>query len=218
MRDNLARVADEEPPSDIDVLIADLEAARDNHTPLPPEVTKPPTRHKGGVPKFFSHEVAAIRADPRTIVEIAEEWACSFDTILRVRQQGRFASVPYVARDDVQTIEGSERRIIMREYQPATASKKGRPFKSGRREPISSKEMIAIAQDARHANLVAKDFQISPAYVNKIRREMGTALIHRAPLTDGTIAQIEAAKGGYEDIALTYRIPTALVKWIKGVP
>lgn len=231
MKDNLARVeAGEEPPSEIDTLIADLEAGRVGYIPLPDEVTSPieevpiepelpkwaNEKRKGGVPKFFKHEVLAIREDDRPIGEIAETWGCAFDTILRVRQQGRFKDVPYVARDEIEVVDGVPQRVIMRDFS-MVGSKKGRPFKSGRREPLTKEEMVAIAQDPRHSHQVAAEYMISRAYVAKIRREMGTTLLHRVPLTDGIIAQIEADPGGYEDIALKYRVPTALVKWIKGV-
>lgn len=235
MKDNLARVADE-PPSDIDELIASLE--RQHTLPvqpqgapgkLPSEVTEEVTIHppdtkpanaqanrKGGVPKFFKHEVLAIREDERTIGDIAVAWNCSFDTILRVRQQGRFANIPYVARDEIEMVDGVAHRVIMRDFSPV-GSKKGRPFKSGRKMALTQEEMVAIAQDARHSNIIAKDYNISRAYVNKVRRELGTVLLHRVPLTDAIIDEIKRAPGRYEDIALFNRVPVALVKWIKGV-
>lgn len=232
MQDNLARVADEDSPSAIDELIASLEAGPvpvPKKPPpveeLPDEVTEPyvevlrierATKQRGGMPKFFKHEVEAIREDKRIIAEIAQEWGCSFDTIMRVRQQGRFKDVPYVARDDIEMVEGVEHRTVVQNYR-APRVKKGRPFKSGRREPVTAKEMADIAQDARASFEVAEDYNVSRAYVNKVRREMGTTLYHRAPLTEGIIAEIAADGRSYNELALAYRIPLALVRWIKGV-
>jgi len=228
MRENTARVDEE--PSEIDTLIADLERARNPAPPkvVTPKVTKPdgPRRftitengtRKGGVPKFFKHEVEAIREDERPLTDIAHDWACSFDTILRVRQQGRFADVPYIARDEldmaVDPVSGLIANPPAREM--LKENKRGRPFKSGRRDPVTAVERAQIAQDPRHAQLVASDYKISRAYVNQIRREMGTTLLHRAPLTKSSIDQIRADGRRYEDIAHAFRVPIALVRWIKG--
>lgn len=217
---------------DIDELMAEL---ADLATPLPVEVPFPhrmtrtqeeeihgvrvPSKRGGRIAIFYRDEVEAIRKDKRPIMEIAEAWDVSFDTIQRVRQAGRFKDVPYIPRDEVDRrvsyLTGLPVQPTMSEFPVSRGGKKGRPFKSGREDALTEDERSLIASDKRRAHVVAAEYNVSPNYVNKIRREAGVSVPHRGPLTQATMDAIKADGRPYADIAIAFRVPALLVKKLK---
>lgn len=163
---------------------------------------------RGRAPAFYRAEVEAIQMDERPTADIAAEYKVSFDTIQRVKQLGRFQNTPYIARDD----DPTHREVIT---PIPTNSKRGRPFKSGRRQAFSEIELEGLAGDPREAREVAATYGVTPDYVNKVRRAYGTAMQRRGPLDHRTIAAIRIDPRNINAIASAYKVPGELVQRIK---
>ncbi len=171
----------------------------------------------GKLPKFYRDEVDRIRMDTRPIAVIAEAWGVSFDTIQRVCQAGRFADVPYIPRDEAHlTPEGNYSEARQIHAVPAKAPKRGRPFKSGRREPLTEEEQRFILADLRPASAVAKELGVSAGYINTFRRENGLTSRRNGPLDHNTIEQIRADTRSHAEIAAAHSLPLIVVRHLKG--
>jgi hypothetical protein len=189
------------------------------YTGLPTEVNiREALRKPGRVPKFYRDEVEQIKQDTRRIEDIAASWGVSFDTIQRVRQAGRFKHVPYIPRDEIDRrvnyLTGEPVQPTMSEFPVPPSPKRGRPFGSGRREPMNDEEKLAIATDPRPPRDVAQEYGVSTSYVNKLRRQAFDA--RRGALSKGTIEAIRADERPHAVIARSYRVPIALVEHIKS--
>jgi hypothetical protein len=213
---------------DIDALIRSLEDTTKPDIPFPYRMDREqeesiygerePMARGGRIAKFYRAEVELIKQDGRPLNEIAEEWGVSYDTILRVKERGRFLGVPYIPRDEVDrrlNYGGERLQPVMKDFPLVRGRKKGRPFKSGRTAPFTEAERQEVAQDLRHAKELAAEYNVSVSYIERIRREMGVSHIRRGPLNEKIVAAIKADQRRYEEIASKWKIPTSVVQQIK---
>lgn len=171
----------------------------------------------GKLPKFYRNEVDRIRGDTRPIAVIAEAWGVSFDTIQRVCQAGRFIGVPYIARDEVfLTPEGNYTSARQFHVAVGKAPKRGRPFKTGRREPLTEQEQKLVLTDLRPSAELAIELRVSAKYISTFRRMNGVITRHTRPLDHITIDRIKADTRSHVEIAAAHSLPLILVQHLKG--
>jgi hypothetical protein len=167
-------------------------------------------RRQGGLPRFTSEDVASIKADTRPVSHIAAAWRACYDTIARVREEGRFAGIPYVTRDEVL----SGKMELMKD---APLPKNNRP---GRKKvkpelDLDIETKYEIAYDMRAANVVAKKHRLTPEDVYAIRHELGIDQIKRR-VYRATMLAIAASTSDTPKIAKAYKLSEETVDRIRN--
>lgn len=216
--------------TDIDKLIQALEAPAERkgvRTQLEDQMRgqdKPACQRGGRLPVFYRSEVNMILADHRTLREIAETWQVSLDTISRVKQLGRFRTVPYIARDEIdRTLAYNGMRLqktMKDQHDEVTAARperyrRGRPFASGR-EPLTEADKLAIAMAEGTVQEIAADSGVSPTYVKRLRRDYIMEVHRSKRLSPALVQAIIADTREVTAIAVAFKIPSALIIEIKA--
>jgi|GEM_PF-5116645 len=178
---------------------------------------KPPSKRGGRVPKFYRKEVERIRADQRTLAEIAMAEGVSITTIMRVKQIGRYKNVPYIPRDEYDRSKAYTVRKMVEEANRGVERRRGRPFKSGR-GPLTDEEKERIVFERRPYAEIAQAYGITVATVNRIKYEYNRQLYDNDAMHTAHKAMHEAIRKDPRHpqlIAQAYKVPGQVVLAIK---
>lgn len=165
-------------------------------------------RKRGGrLPLLSRSDVELIKNDTRPAREVAAEYGVAADTVNRVRQVGRFKDMPYVPREETDRTMEEPQAIVYN-------GRAGRPFVTGR-AGLSQEEREKIGRDTRSRVEVAREWGVSLAYIDKLRRIHGSHLVKRSPLSVETRAAIKASDLDDNYLASSYRVPAKVIRAIK---
>ena len=176
---------------------------------------KKPSERGGRLPLFFRAEVDEIRADDRPMAQIAETWEVSYDTIMRVKQSGRFRHCVYIPRDEVDRSIPYSERECMKDQPTDPNNKDFHAYKSGRRDKLTSQERLDISLDKRVDTIIAADYEISVSTVRSIRRKFGR-IKRNGFYSRETIEMVKRETRTHEEIGRLFGMPVATVKAIKS--
>lgn len=162
-----------------------------------------PRRRSGRTPALYRAEVEAIRADKRTIAEIARAYGVSIMTIRRAKGTGRFAHEEYVPADEYE--REMDRSDVLGE-----STKGGRPLRRG--STLTETEIQFILSSNWTLVELAAHFRISVSTVSRIRANF------RQWWPEGTSleATIRADTRTHHDIARQYDLPVEMIADIKN--
>lgn len=180
-----------------------------------------PLKRTGRLPSLYKEEVDAIRASyeggEHDTQVLALRWSLSVNTIRRVLGLGRWADMPYIARDELNDsarYDSDGNSLVMKDYD-RTGHKRGRPFLN-RAEEMTAEEKELIAADTRATADVAAAFGISRSYVYRIKQAYGVKSNRRAPMSMDTRRAIRADERPIGQIARAYKLPMVVVELIKA--
>lgn len=143
---------------------------------LMPELKVKNVGRGGRNPAFYRVEVDRIRADKRSLVDIAAHYGVTTMTIRRVKGLGTFAGLKYIPADEVDRRITEDGEYVQDVMNPGTSrhvptgKRAGRPFKT-RDKPmtdVARKEIIASRETVR---VLAERYKVSAATISRIRRD-----------------------------------------------
>lgn len=169
-----------------------------------------PSERGGRLPTFYRSEVESIRADTRTIREIAQSWGVSITTITRVQMRGRYRNTPYIPRDEV---DRSVSYVRTHEARPKR-ERPGRPFKSGR-AALTAQEIADIVNDDRPVREIAEDYQLTVEYVRKLRLKHGAVSNGSRTITPRLVRSILRDQRSDAETAVAFKINRLTVQDIR---
>lgn len=119
----------------------------------------------GRAPAFTRAEVDAIRADHRTLAEIAEAYGVSITTIRRVKRMGVYKGWRYMPAD-----ETTDDAIVMENLPVEIVQpRSGRPY-AKRGTPLTDEDIEFIRTTPRSTRTVAELMGVSHATIARLRR------------------------------------------------
>lgn len=176
---------------------------------------RPPNERGGRLPKFYRSEANEIRSSFAPNSVLAEQYGVSVETIKRVREVGRYADVPYIARDEVDRRSTSKGNVSQPKRKRANVREnRGRPYKSGRSQLLSH-ERKAIANSILTLKETAEMYGVSVSMVKLLRREYGTTMNRTGPLTHRLVRDIHKDARPVDEVAKDNHLPVQIVRAIR---
>lgn len=191
----------------------------------PPVPTTPPPvpRKPGRAPSLLRQEVDAIRADKRSVAEVARAWGISQMTVRRVQQRGAFADIPYQPADEIEREDVTSEvtsTLGASDDEPEAKRRTGRPYK-GRTEPLSDNDISHIMLSREGVRELARKFGVSAATVSRLKSRTRKFMpVHMSGPNAGqpmTLQEaIRADPRPDADIAKHYGVLPATVRYLRA--